>query len=221
MTRRDQMRDEIIRDVQTSYDRVAAEYVARISGELVHKPLDRQLLDNFAAQVRVLGPACDVGCGPGHVARYLHDRGLAITGVDLSSSMVEAARRLNPEIEFFQGDLRALPFGDGVLGGLVAFYSLIHLPKADVGAALPEMKRVLRPGGLLLIAIHLGEDVLHLDEWWGQRVSIDFVFFRLEEMSYFLRQAGFVIVESVEREPYPDVEHPSRRGYLLIKKPII
>lgn len=215
------MRDETIRDVQSSYDRVAADYVARISGELAHKPLDRQLLDTFAAQVRVLGPACDLGCGPGHVTRYLQERGVTITGFDLSPSMVESARRLNPTIEFSQGDLRALPFADGELGSIVAFYSLIHFPRADVVAALVEMKRVLRPGGLLLLAFHLGEDVLHLDEWWGRPVSIDFVFFRLDEMTNFLAQAGLVVAESIEREPYPNVEHPSRRCYLLVEKPTV
>jgi SAM-dependent methyltransferase len=207
------------RDIQASYDRVAEEYVARISGELAHKPLDRQLLDAFAARVRVLGPACDLGCGPGHVTRYLHERGLTITGIDLSPAMVEAARRLNPEVEFSQVDFRALPFADGALGGIVAFYSVIHLSRAHVVAALVEMKRVLRPGGLVLVAFHVGQDVLHLDEWWGQRVSIDFVFFRLDEMANFLTQAGLMVVESFEREPYPDVEHPSRRAYFLAEKP--
>ncbi|HEX4073202.1 MAG TPA: hypothetical protein VHX68_18620, partial [Planctomycetaceae bacterium] len=65
---------------QSSYDRVADEYVRRIFDELRHKPLDRQLLDRFASGVRGAGPtprpACDMGCGPGHVARYLSEQGL-------------------------------------------------------------------------------------------------------------------------------------------------
>ena len=65
------MRDGTPTAVQTSYDRVAEEYVARLFGELEHQPLDRQLLDRFAARVQVIGTACDLGCGPGHVARYL------------------------------------------------------------------------------------------------------------------------------------------------------
>src|SRR5947209_6208129 len=58
-------------EVQSSYDRIAGEYVERIYEELQHKPLDRMLLDRFAARVRKTGTACDIGCGPGHVARYL------------------------------------------------------------------------------------------------------------------------------------------------------
>ena len=61
------------KDVQKSYEEVAAEYVKRISGELEHRPLCRQLFDRCAATVRGLGLICDLGCVPGHVARYLHD----------------------------------------------------------------------------------------------------------------------------------------------------
>jgi SAM-dependent methyltransferase len=206
-------------DVQTSYDRVADEYVRRISDELEHKPLDRQLLDRFAADVRDLGPACDLGCGPGHVARYLNERGVRVVGIDLSPVMVGYARKLNPGIEFSQGDMRSLELDDGALGGIAAFYSVIHIPRPEVGAALAEMRRVLRPGGLLLLAFHVGDDVVHLDEWWGHRVSVDFLFFRPDEMTGLLGSAGFEVEEVIEREPYPDVEHPSRRAYIFARRP--
>jgi SAM-dependent methyltransferase len=206
-------------DVQTSYDRVAVEYVARLFQELEHKPLDRQLLDRFAEKVQSIGPACDIGCGPGHVACYLHERGVRVSGVDLSPVMVEAARRLNPGIEFEQADMRALKFEDEALGGIAAFYSIIHIPRPEVVATLVELKRVLRPGGLLLLAFHIGDDSVHLDEWWGQQVSVDFFFFRTEEMKGYLSAAGFEVVEIVEREPYPDVEHQSRRAYIFAEKP--
>ncbi len=72
---------------------------------------------------------------------------------------------------------------------------------------------------MLLLAFHVGDGLVHLDEWWGQRVSVDFHFFRAEEMSSFLEEVGFRIVEIVERAPYPDVEHQSRRAYLFAEKP--
>jgi SAM-dependent methyltransferase len=209
----------MIIDVQASYDVVADEYVRRIFEELEHKPLDRQLLNGFAAKTQAIGPVCDMGCGPGHVTRYLHERGLQIIGIDLSPVMVHHARRLNPEIEFRQGDMRSPDIDDGTLGGIVAFYSIIHIPRPDVVSVLGELKRVLRPGGLLLLAFHIGDDVLHMDDWWGQNVSLDFVFFRPEEMARFLESAGLVVLEIVERDPYPDVEHPSRRAYIFAEKP--
>jgi trans-aconitate methyltransferase len=95
-------------NTQASYDRVADEYVRRIFEELQHKPLDRQLLDRFAASVRDVGLVCDMGCGPGHVARYLHEHGVQVCGVDLSAEMVDRARRLTPAVEFQQGDMMAL-----------------------------------------------------------------------------------------------------------------
>jgi SAM-dependent methyltransferase len=206
-------------DVQTSYDRVAAEYVQRIHNELEHKPLDRQLLDRFAARLQGSGCACDLGCGPGHVARYLHARGVAVSGLDLSPEMVQWARRLNPGIEFRQGDMLSLEVEDGAWDGVAAFYSIIHIPRSQVSEALREIKRVLRPGGLLLLAFHIGDGVVHFDEWWGQSVSLDFVFFRPEEMTGFLESAGFLVEEVIEREPYPGVEHQSRRAYIFARKP--
>jgi len=119
-------------DYQTSYDQVADEYVRRIFDELQHKPLDRQLLDRFAASVRDVGPACDMGCGPGHVARYLHEHGVQICGIDLSLAMVERARRLTPGVEFRQGDMVALDAPDEAWAGIVAFYSIIHIPRGDM-----------------------------------------------------------------------------------------
>src|SRR3954470_14014646 len=102
-----------IGEVQSSYDRVAEDYARRIFGELEHKPFDRQLLDRFAARVQTLGSACDLGCGPGHVARYFHERGVRVIGVDLSPVMVELARRLNPGIEFRPGNMLSLDIEEG------------------------------------------------------------------------------------------------------------
>ena len=206
-------------DCQTSYDLVADEYVRRIFDELQHKPLDRQLLDRFAASVRGVGPVCDVGCGPGHVARYLHEHGVHVCGVDLSPALVERARRLTPGVEFRQDDMMALDAPDGAWAGIVAFYSIIHIPRGDMARALRELRRVLRPGGMLLLAFHIGDDTIHLDEWWGQRVSVDFFFFRSDEVAGYLRAAGFEIEEIIEREPYPEVEHQSRRAYIFAGKP--
>jgi SAM-dependent methyltransferase len=206
-------------DYQRSYDLVADEYVRRIFDELQHKPLDRQLLDRFAASVRDVGPVCDMGCGPGHVARYLHERGVQVCGVDLAPAMVEKASRMTPGIEFRQGDMLALDAADGTWEGITAFYSIIHIPRGDLPQALRELHRVLRPGGVLLVAFHIGDETVHLEEWWGHKVCVDFFFFRSDEMAQHLRNAGFEIEEIIEREPYPDIEHQSRRSYIFARRP--
>jgi SAM-dependent methyltransferase len=153
-------------DTQTRYNRVADEYVRRISDELKDKPLDRQLLDRFAESVRNLGIACDMGCGSRHVAPYLHEH-----------EMVARACRLTPAVEFRQGDIMALDVPNETWADIVAFYSVIHIPRMDVVYALRELRRVLRPGGLLLLSFHIGDKTIHLDEWWGHEVCIDFFFF--------------------------------------------
>lgn len=205
-------------DCQASYDRVADEYIRRIFDELRHKPLDRQLLDRFAAGVHQSGPVCDIGCGPGHIARYLHERGVRVCGVDLSPVMVERARSLNPDIEFRQGDMLALDAPDETWSGIAAFYSIIHIPRHDMAQAMAEFRRVLRPGGLLLLAFHIGQDAKHLDNWWGHEVCVDFFSFLSDEIAGYLVEAGFEIQEIIEREPYP-TEHQSRRSYIFARRP--
>jgi SAM-dependent methyltransferase len=211
------MDTEITTNTQTSYDRLADEYVRRIYSELQHKPIDCQLLDDFAARVR--GPVCDLGCGPGHVARYLWEHGVSeICGIDLSPELVERARRLNPGIEFQVGNMLALDAANSTWAGIVAFYSIIHIPRTEHAAVFSEMERVLRPGGLLLLAFHAGDEIIHFDELWGQTVSLDFHFFRSSEVAESLRPAGFAVEKFVERDPYPTVEAATRRGYILAVK---
>jgi SAM-dependent methyltransferase len=212
------MNDPNEHDPRSSYDAVADEYASRIATELQHKPFDRQLLDEFADQVRGRGLVADIGCGPGHVGRYLHDCGVHVVGIDLSSGMIQCARSLHPGMQFQEADMTALPVPSETWAGIVAFYSLIHIPRDRVVTTLREFRRVLRPNGLLLVAFHIGAEVIHLDEWWGHRVSVDFVFFRSDEIAAYLTEAGFEVERMTERDPYPpEVEHQSRRGYVLAR----
>lgn len=205
-------------NLQDGYSRVAGEYAAQIYGELAHKPFDRAQLDRFAERVRGAGLACDLGCGPGQIARYLRDRGTDTIGVDLAPGMVAEARRLNPDIAFQTGDMLALSVPDAAWAGIAAFYSVIHIPQHDRPRLWRELDRVLRPGGVLLLAFHVGEQAVHLDEWWGEPVALDFFFLDPSAIAGELRTAGFVVEQTLEREPYPDVEHPSRRAYIWARK---
>jgi SAM-dependent methyltransferase len=198
---------------------VAQEYAARIYGELTGKPFDREWLDDFAQRTRPLGPVCDMGCGPGHIARYLQELGARSLGLDLSFGNLKQAQRLNPGLEFVQGDMLALPFGRATLGGIAAFYSIIHLDREQVPLALCEMCRVLCPGGWLLLAFHLGTGTLHEDELWGYPVDFDATMFTLAEAVRYAEDAALSIEKAVERDPYaPEVEYQSRRGYILARR---
>lgn len=204
--------------VQAGYDCVAEEYAERYFDEFDHKPFDRALLDRFAEHVRGQGPVCDMGCGPGEVACYLHARGVEeVFGVDLSAGMVEQAQKLNPGLAFYQGDMLALDAANNSWAGIAAFYSIIHIPQERVVDALEEMKRVLKPGGLLLLTFHIGQEALHVDEWWGKEVAVDFFYFETDEMRGYLESAGFEVEEIIEREPYKDIEAQTRRAYVFAR----
>jgi SAM-dependent methyltransferase len=205
--------------VRDSYDRLAEEYARRIADELQHKPLDRELLDRFVARTRGRGEVCDMGCGPGHVARYLRDAGASVFGLDLSPGMVEQARKLNPDILFREGNMLSLDLAGATLAGVTAFYAIVNIPRKFLPLIFREIYRVLRSGGLLLLGFHAGNEVLHEEELWGQKISMDFLLFEPSDIKLDLEAVGFAIEEVVEREPYPEVEYPSRRAYIFARKP--
>ena len=107
---------------------------------------------------------------------------------------------------------------DNSYGGIAAFYSIIHVARPAVATALTELKRVLKPNGALLLTHHIGSDIVHRDEFLGKAVSLDFIFFETEEMKRYLTTAGFDLEEVIERDPYPQVEYPSRRAYIFARK---
>jgi len=137
----------------------------------------------------------------------------------LSPKMVAEAQRLNPEIPFHQGNMLSLPDEDDTWGGIAAFYCIIHIPREQVVNALSEMKRVLKPGGVLLVTFHIGTEIKHLDEWWEKPVNLDLAFYLPSEMEGWLKEAGYELIETLVREPNPKVEVATQRAYIFAKKP--
>jgi SAM-dependent methyltransferase len=206
--------------VRAFYNAVAAEYAEHFADELQGKPLDRALLERFAADVRGARPVYDLGCGPGgQTTAFLHALGMEVRGMDLSLTAVAEAGRRHPAIEFDLGDMLALPLVDGAAAGIVAFYSIVHFSPEQLQTAFGEMHRVMRPGAPLLLAFHVGEQVVHVDEMFGRRASLDFIFHPVEDVEAALQGAGLREVETIIREPYPEVEHPSVRAYVFARKP--
>jgi SAM-dependent methyltransferase len=204
-------------NVRQSYDSAARAYAEHLADELVRKPLDRHLLNRFAEETRGRGPVADLGCGPGHVARYLSEQGVTIVGTDLSPAMVEVATELHPGLEFRVDDMTRPGFADASLAGVVSFYSIVHFEPAELGEVFRQMRRVLAPGGLALLAFHIGDQVVHVDDLFGAPVSLDFRFHDPGKVVEALRLADLPVIEQVEREPYAGAEYPSRRCYLLAR----
>lgn len=212
------MDSETLARIISSYGSLAAEYARRFHNELEAKPLDRELLNRFAERLKGAGKVCDLGCGPGHVASYLHARGVDAFGVDLSPEMIEIARKLNPGVEYREGNMLSLDASAGSWAAIVAFYSVIHIPRTELPELFREFARVLKPAGLVFLAFHIGLGGEHLDELWGVKTNLDFYFFHRREVERHLRTAGFFIEDSLERQPYPEVEVPTRRAYVLASK---
>jgi SAM-dependent methyltransferase len=134
--------------------------------------------------------------------------------------MIEQARRLNPDISFREGNMIALSLEDGTLAGIVAFYAIVNIPKESLPLVFQEMERVLQPGGLLLLAFHIGDEVLHEKELWGRPIWMDFFLFQSLAIRRHIEAVGLAIEEIIEREPYaPEVEYQSRRAYIFARKP--
>jgi ubiquinone/menaquinone biosynthesis C-methylase UbiE len=211
------MNDIPIGPIRESYDRLAKEYTNHLFHELANKPFDRDLLDRFAAGMS--GQVCDMGCGPGHVARYVRDAGVNVFGLDLSTQMLEQARQRNPDIHFREGNMLALDLQESTLAGITAFYATVNLPPESWPLVFREMERVLQPNGLLLLAFHIGSEVTEVKELWGLPVSLNFFFVSESVAKRHLESAGFRIEEVIQRGPYPpEVEYQSQRAYIFARK---
>jgi SAM-dependent methyltransferase len=209
-----QRRDDLIR----AYNEVAREYAVSFRDELEHKPFDRELFERFVAELPGGSRVCDLGCGPGHVAEHLRSLGADAFGVDIAGRMALVGGQLFPSVDFVVGDMLALGLREGVLGGIVALYSIIHVAPRRLPEIFGEMFRVLIGGGGLILSCHRGEGELLAENWFDKGISFHCYLHGQEELVERLEEAGFSMVEEHLRAPYPS-EHPSERVYIWARKP--
>ena len=185
-----------LEDTRASYDTVADSY-ARLTRHLLDEtPEERGVLASFADVVRARGggTVADVGCGPGRITAYLCQLGADAVGIDLSPGMIEVARRDHPGLRFDVGSMTGLALADASVAGLVARYSLIHVPDEEVGAVLGHFRRVLRPGGPLLLAFHVGDQSqLKARGYGGQPMKVLVHRRQPDQMTRWLNDAGFTV----------------------------
>lgn len=209
--------------VQAAYDAVARAYDSQVGDELDGKPLDRALLDGFI-ELASPGTIADVGCGPGHVTQYLAARQAEVIGIDLSPGMIAVARERAPTLTFAVGSMLQLPAATASWSGAIALYSIIHLSAGERAIAFGEFARTVRPGGWLLVAFHIDSpefaagEVNHVTNWFGKPVDLDGFFLEPNQVAREIKAAGFAIMWTVNRQPWPEVEYPSRRCYLLAQR---
>jgi SAM-dependent methyltransferase len=188
--------DDWLTDTRTSYDTVAGSYADQTRATLDGTPYVRAALALFAELVSAVGggPVADVGCGPGHVTAHLHDSGLDAFGIDLSPVMIDVARREHPGLRFEVGSMTELPLADASVAGLVAFWSLIHVPDHAVPGVLGHFSRALLPGGLLLLGFHAGEtSTLKTEGYGGHPMKVHVHRRQPAFVAAALRDAGFAV----------------------------
>lgn len=204
--------------VLATYGAVAATYAEQLADELEDLPFERWLLGRVAASAP--GPIADVGCGPGHVAAFLTEFGAEAVGFDVTPAMVEQARLRFPEVTFEVADLRRLlkPRTADGWGAIAALYSLIHLAPSELAPAVAALVRTLQPGGYLLLGLHAGPEVRHLDSWWEHEgLDLDVVLHDPEAVVAAVGAAGLVDVEWYLRSPLSSRDETTRRFYVLAR----
>lgn len=201
------------------YDKTARAYAAKFMDELDKKHLDRILLKAFADENRPSGTFLDLGCGPGQTTQFMYDYGITdIIGTDISPAMIQTAKEINPAIHFEVADMLNLHYPDQTFAAALAFYAVVHFTSEQLARSLQEVKRVLKKKGEFLFSFHAGEQVVHLDEFLDQQVNIDFHFFETKKVIELLLQNGFELIDVIEREPYKEIEYPSKRAYIWVRR---
>lgn len=209
---------------RVAYDTVAADYAQILRTELGNKPLDRAMLGAFAELVQTTGtgPVADLGCGPGRVTAYLRSLGLEAFGIDLSPAMVAVARETYPNLRFEEGSMLALDMADASVGGIVAWYSIIHTPPEHLPLVFTEFHRVLSAGGHLLLAFQAsdeqaGDERVHLEQAYGHSLSLDAYRLSPDRIAEHLHEAGLAAHARLVREP--EGPEKTKQAYLLAGKP--
>lgn len=206
--------------VRSSYDAVAAGYAEHLVDELRGLPFETWLLDRVLSHADGR-PVVEVGSGPGHVTAYLAQGGAAAVGIDLSPGMVSEARRRFPGCSFEVGDLRRLsrPAASPAWAAVLGWYSLIHLATSELPDAVAALVRPLAPGGWLVLALHAGAEVRHVDEWFDQEVDLDFVLHEPAALVALVEAGGLVDVEWYLRGPVTARGETTQRLYVIGRAP--
>ncbi|MFI8193014.1 class I SAM-dependent methyltransferase [Streptomyces sp. NPDC085946] len=209
---------DFVTATRTFYDAIAEDYADRFRDVFPAMPLDLAVLAGFAGLVGEGGEVADLGCGPGWTTAYLASRGLSVFGVDLSEAMLAIARREHPGLRFEQGSMLELALPDGALAGVVSWYSTIHTPLDRLPDLFAEFRRVLAPGGHLLLGFQAGDEPRHHDRPFGRPVSLTFERRRPEHVAGVLEDAGFRMVSRTVRAPDTEKGELVEQAFLIARR---
>jgi SAM-dependent methyltransferase len=191
-----------LEQVQRAYGALAEQYIEVISGTPMHED-DLALIDRHLSSR--CGPVLDVGCGPGHLTAHLRSRGLDATGIDLVPEFIDHARATYPDGRYQLGSMDRLPVRDRSVAGMLAWYSLIHLPPDDLDGVLAELRRAMAPAGPLVVGFFGGDEVVAFEH-----KVVTAYYWPVDAFAERLRRAGFTEIERCHR---PGVPKPGQRPH--------
>ncbi|OYO25082.1 SAM-dependent methyltransferase [Enemella dayhoffiae] len=190
--------------VQQAYAQVASRYI-ELFGSGAHEHAD-----DLSLIVRhltgIAGPVIDLGCGPGHLTAFLAARGAEVTGIDQVPEFIAHSRRTHPTSHFELGSITAIDRPDDSVAGALAWYSLIHLHPDELPGALAEIRRILRPGGRLVVGFFEGPTL----EPFAHQVTTAYRW-PVDEFACSLSAAGFEVTDRLQRPA-----HGERRPHAAV-----
>ncbi len=200
------MTEDWIPRTRAMYDLVAESYARILSDTRYEAPLDLAMVEEFVVQLPADARVLDAGCGAGRMLTYLArvNPSLRLEGVDLSPAMVAQAQARHPEITISVGDLAALEYPDDEFDGVLAWYSIIHTPPHTVSAIMAELRRVLRPGGRVLLGFQAGTGVRTNTRAYGHEVDLHAFLHNVGDIAAAAESVGLTPVATLERSPRPD-----------------
>jgi SAM-dependent methyltransferase len=207
--------------IRTGYDTIAEDYFAGSPGDPLRQPVDRGMLNAFVDLVRDsgLGPVADLGCGPGRLTSLFNSLGLNTFGIDLSPGMIAVARREFPGLRFELASMTSLDLPGASLGGIIAHYSIMHIPDDDIPAVFAAFHRVLAPGGHIMLVFQAGDEFRVRTEAFGRQISLAYHLRPPERVAGWLREAGFAVMATLTREVDAEWER-APRAFVLARKPV-
>lgn len=209
-----------IEETRAAYNTVAATYAELVGDTSFEAGIDLAMVEHFLQQVGINREAqvLDAGCGAGRMMTYLKqlDPSVQLTGIDLAPGMVARARRNHPDRRIEEGDLAALPFANAQFEGLLSWYSIIHTPTSELPRIVAEFRRVLRPGGLLLVAFHAGGGERIAQHAYGHDVQLRVQLHEAHRVEEALVTGGFEGTARLERVARPSERN--RQGFVLMTR---
>ena len=158
----------------------------------------------------------DVGCGPGFLTRHLASRGLAVSGIHISTGMLRFARSHNRGSGFVAGSLTQMPVADSAAAGVFCWYVLHHVPDEDLRTAIRELARVTASGGSLMLGGHVGDSAyVKTEGYGGLPMRVLFARRSPETYTHLLREAGLVVDATIALGP----DYPASAAIWLARKP--